>query len=763
MDDFHGIKIDSSLKKEQSKNTSNYALDIVVNPIKELLIRFKSNSILLYCLQICIVLSGTTLGLYFAGFVSLIVPVTLGAIAAALTDFDDRLSIRLRNLLYVCLLFFGVSSILEFLYPYKFLFILYLSVSSGLLMLMGALGQRYATISFGTVLLSIYTMFGLGEYQEWYLQPSYFVLGAVWYGMTSIVFYLLKPTQAVQDNLAQCFKQIAALLNAKARLFDPDQKDNVESLLYQLSLQNSEVVHRLNLTKASLLTRLKASRANKKTIYWLNLYFFSQDIHEQATSNYLHYENIQQNFSRTDLIYRFQKNIRIQALHCEQLALSILQQHAFQLSNHDTAALDHLRASLQDWITLNPQNIEVKNLVLVLNNLDKVQEQFSNLSVEQQHFQQHYASHSSPQSSGRVQDNFDLLDDDIHGLNDLWLKLKQHLGPQSALFRHAVRIALVFAVGYAISLLPFAKNGYWILLTSLFVCQMSYFATKSRLQLRTLGTILGVMLGIPVLYFVPSIEGQLLLTIVFGVCFFYLRSKKYAMATLMATLMVLLIFNLKGAGYAIILPRIIDTLIGCGLAWLAVNFIWPDWNFRNISKTIQRSHRASFDYLKAVIEQYQHGKNNSMAYRMARREAHNAHIELSSMISSLSTEPQPDQNLIHHAFRYLVYSHSQLSYISALGSHRDLLEAHNPHENMSSEQQIMSVLHWVESILQQTLNPEFWVSENDISQQLNHLKTLNEQQLPEHHLLVIKQMSLLIETLPELLQLRRTLLDLEIR
>jgi uncharacterized membrane protein YccC len=48
---------------------------------------------------------------------------------------------------------------------------------------------------------------------------------------------------------------------------------------------------------------------------------------------------------------------------------------------------------------------------------------------------------------------------------------------------------------------------------------MRYFATKSRLKMRTLGTILGVVLGIPLLYFVPSIEGQLLLTIIFGVLF----------------------------------------------------------------------------------------------------------------------------------------------------------------------------------------------------------------------------------------------------
>ena len=201
--------------------------------------QFQSSAIVMYCLQICIVLSGSTLGLYFLGQNQLIVPVTLGAIATALTDFDDRLSIRLRNLAFVCLLFFCVSSILDFLYPYKLLFILYLSLSSAGFILLGALGQRYATISFGTILLSIYTMFGLGEYQDWYFQPTCFVLGVLWYGLTAIVFYLIKPSLPVQDNLSRCFSQIAALLDAKARLFDPDNVENVEGLLYELSLQNS--------------------------------------------------------------------------------------------------------------------------------------------------------------------------------------------------------------------------------------------------------------------------------------------------------------------------------------------------------------------------------------------------------------------------------------------------------------------------------------------------------------------------------------------
>lgn len=736
---------------------------------------FRTSSILLYCVHMFIVLTGTTLGLHYLGFAHLIVPVTLGAIATALTDFDDRLSIRLRNLFYVCVLFFSVSSILEFLYPYKLLFILYLSLSSGALMLLGALGQRYATISFGTVLLSIYTMFGLGEYSAWYLQPCYFVLGALWYGLISIVFYLLKPTQAVQDNLAQCFEHMAELLTLKSRLFDPDNNtqkntqnnkqnkihnqdleqnqasdsDHVEKILYELSLKNSQVVNSLNLCKAALISRLRASRANQKIIYWLNLYFFAQDMHEQATSNYLHYENIHRNFNRTDLIYRFQKNILLQAQNCQHLADSVLSLKPFQLNTQNTHALDQLKYSLDDWIELNPHNLEVKNLSLVFNNLYNVQQQFINISIEQNHYQPNYDTSSNPR-----QDNLNLLDDDIHGIQDLWLKLKQHLSPKSALFRHAVRIAFVFAVGYGISLLPFAKNGYWILLTSLFVCQISYFATKSRLKMRTLGTILGVILGIPILYFVPSVEGQLVLTIIFGVYFFYLRSKKYAIATLMATLMVLLIFNLKGAGYAIILPRIIDTLIGCALAWFAVSFIWPDWNFRNISNTIKKSTTATLNYFDAIVAQYQFGKNNGTAYRAARRYAHNAQIELSSMISSLSTEPNPNQSLIHTAFRYLVYSHSQLSYVSALGSHRELVSDH----------QVLDLMLWCKQTLEGVLIHQHTLYLETINEKLNEIQQLSlHENLSSNLLLALKQISLLLETLPELIKLRNTLLLLEIK
>jgi uncharacterized membrane protein YccC len=38
--------------------------------------------------------------------------------------------------------------------------------------LLGGLGQRYATIAFGALLIAIYTMLGVSLYDQWYQQPS---------------------------------------------------------------------------------------------------------------------------------------------------------------------------------------------------------------------------------------------------------------------------------------------------------------------------------------------------------------------------------------------------------------------------------------------------------------------------------------------------------------------------------------------------------------------------------------------------------------
>src|SRR5690606_28464033 len=122
-------------------------------------------------------------------------------------------------------------------------------------------------------------------------------------------------------------------------------------------------------------------------------------------------------------------------------------------------------------------------------------------------------------------------DDDLKGWDDIKIRSKQHLTPESVLFRHAIRLSIVLLISYIFVQVSNIECGYWILLTALFVSQPTFSATNRRLRLRIVGTLVGIILGYAILYFVPSIEGQLLLLVFSGILFFELRSKQYAQAT----------------------------------------------------------------------------------------------------------------------------------------------------------------------------------------------------------------------------------------
>ncbi len=69
------------------------------------LIRRYTEQYRLYYIRIFIALCGTTALPRWLGDVKLTIPLTLGMVAAALTDLDDRLAGRLRNLIITLICF----------------------------------------------------------------------------------------------------------------------------------------------------------------------------------------------------------------------------------------------------------------------------------------------------------------------------------------------------------------------------------------------------------------------------------------------------------------------------------------------------------------------------------------------------------------------------------------------------------------------------------------------------------------------------------
>lgn len=623
-----------------------------------LLRRYSWNSTWLYNVRIFIALCGSAALPWWLGEVKLTIPLTLGVVAAALTDLDDRLAGRLRNLIITLICFFIASASVELLFPWPWLFAVGLMISTCGFILLGGLGQRYATIAFGALLIAVYTMLGVSLYEHWYQQPLLLLAGAVWYNLLTLIGYLIFPVRALQDSLARSYEQLAWYLEMKSRLFDPDIEEERQAPMMELALANSQLIATLNQTKALLLTRLRGDRGQRGTRRTLHYYFVAQDIHERASSAHIQYHELRQKLRYSDVMFRFQRLLSMQGQACQALARSILLRTPYQHDPRFERAFVHLDAAISRIRPDAMSDAEKKAIGFLINNLRDVDAQLASIESEQ--------ALAEPRSEENQ-----LADDSLHGVNDIWLRLSRHFTPESALFRHAVRMSVVLCIGYAFIQITGLQHGYWILLTSLFVCQPNYNATRHRLALRVIGTLIGVAIGIPVLWFVPSLEGQLILIVITGVLFFMFRTVQYAHATMFITLLVLLCFNLLGEGFEVALPRVIDTLIGCAIAWAAVSFIWPDWRFRRLDLVLERALNANCRYLDAILEQYHQGRDNRLAYRIARRDAHNRDAELASVVSNMSTEPHVSDEIRETAFRLLCLNHSLTGYISALGAHRE--------------------------------------------------------------------------------------------
>ncbi|WP_288414800.1 YccS family putative transporter [uncultured Acinetobacter sp.] len=623
------------------------------------------NTSLMYNLRMLIAFAGTAFVPYFLDYQLATIPLTLGVVAAGLSDIDDRFSVRIMNLVYTYVGFFAAATSVQLLFPHPVAFALGLIVACIFWILLGSLGRRYTTISYGCLVVSVYSMLGVHLFPEWYMQPALLVCGAAWYGLIATISFLLFPIRPVQDKLSACYASLGDFLFAKSSVFDVDMTpDSYQQSLIDLSMENGKLVGIFNDLKASLLTRLKGDRGQKDTRRSLQYYFVAQDIHERADSAHINYQELSKIFQHSDILFRFQRILTIQGKACKDLSESILKRQPYKHNKRFKHTFENLKQSLgklrHDQV-YDP--LWVNALYALYQNLKGIDAQLRNLETER-----NIALDKVKQMDHQ------LKDDDLKGWNDIIVRIRQNLTPESVLFRHAVRLSVVLFVGYIFVQTTGIQYGYWILLTALFVCQPNFNATKRRLRLRIVGTLVGIIIGIAILYFVPSLEGQLLILVLSGVLFFELRSKQYAQATAFITILALINFNLDGFGFSAGLPRMIDTLIGCALAWLGVSFIWPDWKFRRLPRTIRRAIQAQCDYLVDVVQQYHHGRNHGLSYRIARRTAHNTDADVASLISTLATEPDFDPIQKNLAFEFLCLHHTFLSYIAALGAHREKID-----------------------------------------------------------------------------------------
>ncbi|SDU38187.1 YccS family putative transporter [Pseudomonas mandelii] len=615
-----------------------------------------------YSVRVFIALTGSMAVCWYQDEMGLLIPLFLGIIASALAETDDSWQGRL-NALAVTLVCFSVAALsVELLFPYPIVFVIALALASFGLTMLGALGERYGAIASATLILSVYTMIGVdqrgGAVTDFWHEPVLLVAGAAWYGLLSVLWQAMFSNQPVQQSLARLFRELGFYLKLKSSLFEPIRQMDVEARRLELAQQNGRVVAALNAAKEIILHRVGNGRPGSKVSRYLKLYFLAQDIHERASSSHYPYNALAEAFFHSDVLFRCQRLLRQQGKACRALAESIQMRQPFIYDASFAEALSDLHASIEHLrIQSNPAwrglLRSLRALAANLGTLDRLLSDASNLD----------ALADATDSS--------LLDRSPRNLKDVWIRLRTQLTPTSLLFRHALRLPLALSIGYGMVHLIHPSQGYWIILTTLFVCQPNYGATRRKLGQRIIGTAIGLTVAWALFDLFPNPLVQSCFAIAAGVVFFINRTTRYTLATAAITLMVLFCFNQVGDGYGLFLPRLFDTLLGSLIAGLAVFLFLPDWQGRRLNKVLANTLTCNSIYLRQIMQQYAAGKSDDLAYRLARRNAHNADAALSTTLANMLMEPGHFRKEADVGFRFLVLSHTLLSYLSGLGAHRE--------------------------------------------------------------------------------------------
>ena len=588
----------------------------------------------------------------------------LGVMAYAIVENDDNHIGRQKFLFAILTCFFIASSSVELLMPYPVFFGIGLLSSSFIFMMMGIQGAQYTKVGFGAILIAIYTMVGHQPDVSWYEQPLLLTLGAFWYGIFSVIWNFYTPNRSLREQLAQLFFTLSRYQQKKSSLFNEDEPHSHKSLFdirQQLAIHNISIMARLQQSQSIIQSRSEVCKKQHELQRLNQLYMIAEQIHERVIASQYLYSQLKNNFGKSQILEGYHLILLELSENFYQLGTSITDKKQYK----NTRRLTWTVTALADQLSLLKQKLQLADkdseamlaLQAVYDNIKGVHELLT--------------SASDKENLPAI-----VIDSEQVVLNQpLWKRLLSSLSPHNNTFKHAVRISVSLLCAFIIQQSLQLDHGFWLLLTVLFVCQPSYSETRKRLIRRILGTLIGLLIGYPILLWVTDIPTQMFFMITSAFFFFcYLRTN-YALAIIFITLFVMFVFNLlSGDGIDILPARIIETLMGGVLSVIAISFIFPDWQFQRFPSLVKNLLTLSNRYFNLVSSQYQYGRSENLNYRITRFQTFQADAKLTSAWQSMLFEPASKQKLNSEVYALVNRCDALVSYISALASHRHKMD-----------------------------------------------------------------------------------------
>lgn len=600
--------------------------------------------------------------------------IALGVFFTSPSDTTGSLRLKLQGMLLTILLVSGITFVMHFLklplwglIPIIGFFIFCISYLS-------IYGFRASLISFSGLFAIVLSFSPFADTDmSIFTQILLIAVGGVWYIALVLLRHVLFPRGATEFYLAETLTLTGDYLEIRAKLVD--NKNDRKELIKKLLDCQSDLTENHETLRELLISRRKDS--GKSTYQARRLLIFQQliDMLELAMANPV-------NYFKTDVIFKenseqlkdFQDILLAMSNRLKYIAAYLSKPLKIKDSNKVVDRLQQLKKDIEKLEKkTGSRHIEnaltLKNYWKYQNNqYDKIAKIERLLRNQSQSIDHRVNNKDLPGFLTRQEYNFNVL--------------VENFNMKSTIFRHSLRIAIVAMIGYGIGLFFQIEKPYWVLLTVIVIMRPNFGLTKSRLRQRSIGTLIGGGIAFAIIMLVRNTTFYGIMAITSFVIGFSMVQRNYKMAATFLTMYILFVYSLLTSEvFEVIQYRVLDTLLGAGLAFAGNLLLWPSWEIKSINKTLKEAIEANNAYLTEIAAFYKSKSEELTDYKIARKKAFLKLSDLSASFQRMTQEPKAQHKNLNEVFQLVMLMHSFLASLASLGTYI----THNPTTPASRE------------------------------------------------------------------------------
>ncbi|MFV8363390.1 FUSC family membrane protein [Flavobacterium sp. ZT3P35] len=586
----------------------------------------------------------------------------LGAIFAYPSDIPSSIQHKIKGILVTSFLVAGLHLLVNLIYPFPFIFYPFLAVLIFIIAMLSVYGQRANMVSFSCLIAVSLAFASISTGWSMVIHSGLILSGGLFYLLISIIFQYLRPHRYVELQIADCIKLTAKYLKLRGDLWTvtADRKAIIEKQLH-LQVELNTIHQSIREVLVSGQGTSGSSNQNRKML----LVFISLvEILELALSTAFDHNTLHQKFDDHPKVLRSYQNLAYSlATSLKQLSKSVKKSTTYIYKStllHDMHALQLSIAAYEN--ELGKQNAS-EGVFMLTTMLQYAEKQVEKIKIVERAFSPSFSAHDW---KGIDKDLEKFLNPQYYPLSTL----TQNLSFSSTIFRYSMRLTITLMTGFIIGKFVSFHNEYWILLTIIVIMRPGYGLTKKRSFHRLIGTVLGGILAFGILYLVDDKSIIGVFSIACMLLGFYFTQVNYKISATFVTMYVVFIYGIITPNISdLVQYRILDTVIGAVLAFVANHFLWPSWEFLNVRIHLEKAIKANQIYLQEIATFYNKKGSISTSYRLARK---NAFIEIGNLMASfqrMTQEPKSKQKQLPLVYKLAVLNHSLLSSLASLGTY----------------------------------------------------------------------------------------------